>query len=245
MCHLASDETQYIGTFTGFGLSIKAISISKTYSGAHVQAVKSTSIDINEGTYTRICGPTGSGKTTLLAILAGILSPTEGEVVFDTTRLSESNDKKISRFREQHIGYVPQATLFIPELTVWENILSPNSFFPMSMKRLKSSAHELVERLGLADKIHMRPFELSGGEIQKMMMTRALVKNPAYIFADEPCSELDNNSAGVIFKILDERKDEGCAVIVASHDLHAIHTDTDIYMMHEGKITDYGKGGTG
>jgi len=86
--------------------------------------VKPTSIDINEGTYTFICGPTGSGKTTLLAILAGILSPSAGEIVFDTIRFSERDDKSVSRFREQHIGYVPQATLFIPELTVWENILS-------------------------------------------------------------------------------------------------------------------------
>jgi putative ABC transport system ATP-binding protein len=224
-------------------LSIKAISVSKTYTNPTVHAVKSTSIDINEGTCTLICGPTGSGKTTLLAILAGILNPSEGEVVFDTIRLSEGDDKRVSRFREQHIGYVPQATLFIPDLTVWENILSPNSFFNMSIKKLKSSALDLVERLGLTDKIHMRPFELSGGEIQKMMMTRALVKNPTYIFADEPCSELDNNSAGVIFKILDERKKEGSAVIVASHDHGTIYENTDVYMMKDGKITDYGKGG--
>ncbi len=225
-------------------MSIKAISISKTYPTSPVQAVKPTSIDINEGTYTFICGPTGSGKTTLLAILAGILSPSAGEIVFDTIRFSERDDKSVSQFREQHIGYVPQATLFIPELTVWENILSPNSFFKMSIKKLKSSALDLVERLGLADKIHMRPFELSGGEIQKMMMARALVKKPTYIFADESCSELDNNSADVIFKILDERKKEGSAVIVASHDHGTIPENTDVYMMKDGKITDYGKGGT-
>jgi putative ABC transport system ATP-binding protein len=224
-------------------LSIKAISVSKTYSGPPVHAVKPTSIDINEGTFTLLCGPTGSGKTTLLAMLAGILSPSEGDVIFDTIRLSNRNDKKVSRFREQHIGFVPQARLFISELTVWENILSPHSFSSMSIKKLKSSALDLVERLGLAEKIHMRPFELSGGEIQKMMMTRALVKQPTYIFADEPCSELDNTAAGVIFKILDERKKQGAAVIVACHDHRPLRKNVDVYMMKDGKITDYRKGG--
>jgi len=133
-------------------LIVKVISVSKVYEGhgnkPHIiNAVENVSIDINEGSYTLIYGPTGSGKTTLLSLIAGIIYPTDGEIVFHNIHLSSSNDSKISLFRERHIGYILQNTLFIKELTVLENILSPNSFLKRRMRKLKSYAFELLERV--------------------------------------------------------------------------------------------------
>ena len=229
-------------------MSIKAISVSKVYSGSvnkryKIDAVKNVSIDINEGSFIFISGPTGSGKTTLLSLLAGIMYPTHGEIVYGNIHVSTSKDNTISKFREEFIGYAPQNTLLIKELTVLENVLSPNSFYKRSIKELKSSAHHLLEKLKLINKKNCKPGELSGGEIKKVMIIRALVKKPLFIFADEPCSELDNESTDDIISLLYEQNRRGSAVIIASHNSMVLKENADFYTMEKGKITEYKKGG--
>lgn len=211
-----------------------------------MRAVQNVSMDINQGSYTLICGPTGSGKTTLVSLLTGIIQPTEGDISFGAVHLSTSTDSAISSFREKYIGYVPQNTLIIKELNILENILYPNSFYKNRLKELKSNALHLLEKLHLFEKKKSGPFELSGGEIKKMMIARALVKNPLYIFADEPYSELDDEGVHSILKVLEEYHRGGSAVIIATHNKRAIKElkkDADIYLMKKGLITDYKKGG--
>ena len=227
---------------------VKVISVSKVYEGhgnkPHIiNAVENVSIDINEGSYTLIFGPTGSGKTTLLSLIAGIIYPTDGEIVFHNIHLSSSNDSKISLFRERYIGYIPQNTLFIKELTVLENILSPNSFLKRRMRKLKSYAFELLERLKLSEKAQARPFELSGGEVKKAMVIRALVKKPMFILADEPCSELDKESTKEVINLFNEEHERGSAVIIASHNPMQFKKRVDLYTMVRGQIIEYKKGG--
>ncbi len=228
-------------------MSIKAISVSKIYQNPEIgsqsiEAVKDISLDVNEGSYTVIFGPTGSGKTTLLSLFLGITKPTGGEIVFNNIHLSQSNDNKISLFRERYIGYIPQNMLFIKDLTVLENILSPNSFLKRRMKQLKAYALYLLERLNLHEKAGFKPYELSGGENKKVMIARALLKKPLFLLADEPVSELDDESLKDVMYLFRDINKEGSAIIIASHTPIHFKKKVDFYKMKNGRITEYIRG---
>lgn len=227
-------------------MSIKAKAITKIYAApstiqGKIIAVKNTSIDINLGSRTIIYGPTGSGKTTLLILLSGILLPTRGDIVFDNLSSNGSPLSAISTFRLKNIGYIPQKPLFINEYTVIENILSPHSFLKVKHGELQKYAYELLERFGLAEKAKSFISQLSGGEIKKILFIRAIVKNPRYIFADEPVSELDNESAKEVLRVLHEKNRNGSAIIIASHRPLPLGRSVDIYQMKNGEIVDYRK----
>ena len=229
-------------------MSIKAQSVSKFYPASAsglppIEAVKRISIDINEGSFTVIFGPTGSGKTTLLSLLAGLAKPNEGEMIFHNLHLSRCGDRTISAFRERHIGYVPQNTLLIKDLTVLENILSANVFSTHRMKKLKAGALDLLERLNLQQKAAFKPNALSGGERRKVMIARALVKRPAFLFADEPISDLDGDSAKGALKLFSELREEGAAIVIASHRPISPGRRTDLYRIKAGQIKEYRRGG--
>ncbi|UCB45987.1 MAG: ABC transporter ATP-binding protein [Spirochaetota bacterium] len=229
-------------------MSIRAQSVTKVYhhpmSGTTpVVAVKEISVDINEGSYTIIFGSTGSGKTTLLGLLAGIIKPTNGEIIFHNLHLSEVSDNAVSLFREQSIGYIPQNTLLMKDLTVLENILSPNVFLKKSIKQLKEYALMLLEQLNLLGKEDFKPGELSGGENKKVMIARALLKKPKYLFADEPVSELDDDTARSVLNLFTELHKEGSAVVIASHKPITRRYKTDLYTMESGQFQEYTTGG--
>ncbi len=229
-------------------MAIKVIRVTKVYESSgsgsfKMEAVKNVSMDINEGSYTQLLGPTGSGKTTLLSLIAGIVVPTKGEIVFNDIYIKSSRDSKISQFRERFIGYVPQTNLFIKELNVIENILSPNSFLKSQMRHLKAGAMDMLKKLNLDRKAAMKPFELSGGEMKKIMIVRALVKKPLFILADEPFSELDSDSAGIVMALLTEQCQNGSAVVIASHNKLRFEKKSDMYTLAEGQIVKYEKRG--
>jgi len=229
-------------------VSIKVIEATKTFArqtgNEYVEAVRGLSLDINEGSLTLVSGPTGSGKTTLLSLIAGILKPTEGEVVLNTVHVTTSGDRAVSLFRERFIGFIPQEILLLYDLNIIENILFPNAFRKKPIKLLKRRAIELLERLELSDKATSFPFELSGGEKRKAMIARALVSSPSFIIADEPVSELDQESAGDILKLFEEHIRNGAAVVVASHTPLSFSMSCDIYHLDRGRIVDYRKGGS-
>jgi putative ABC transport system ATP-binding protein len=230
-------------------VSIKLIRLSKFYHNPNagespktVEALKNVNLDINEGACTVFYGATGSGKTTLLSLMAGIIKPTYGEIVLGSLHGSRAGDREITQFREDHIGYVPQETLLIRDLTVLENILSPNMFRTESRRMLKSKARELLERLGIGNKAFSKPHELSGGEKKKAMIVRALLKKPDYLLADEPVAELDRESATDIMKLFNEYNRGGTAVVVASHKKLQLRQRCDVYFMYEGQIVEYSGG---
>jgi len=229
-------------------LGIKIIGASKHYSSIHtpegrVDALTNINLDINEGSSTLLFGPTGSGKTTLICLMGGIIKPSSGEVVLNGIHTTKSGDARVSIFREQNIGYIPQEALLIRDLTVFENILSPNAFYRGSIKELRSNAHFLLERLRLSQKISCMPLELSGGEIKKVMIARALLKNPRYLLADEPVSELDPDSADEALELIYEYHKRGTALVIASHKSLPMKEGSDLYCLDNGRISDYQKGG--
>lgn len=229
-------------------MSIKAQSVSKQYPSSvsgipPVDAVYDISLDINEGSLTVVYGPTGSGKTTLLSLLAGISKPTSGEIIFGNLHCTETGDRPLSAFRERNIGYVPQRSMLIRDLSVLENVLSPNAFHTCRIKSLKSAAHTLLERLNLEKKAHRRPDTLSGGESRMVMIARATLTHPEFLFADEPIAELDKDSARIVLKLFSALRREGSAVVIASHQPLALGRNTDLYALQGGRITEHSRGG--
>jgi putative ABC transport system ATP-binding protein len=229
-------------------MGIRAQTVTKEYRYLAVRsepvvAVRELSIDINEGSYTVIFGPTGSGKTTLLGLLSGIIRPTQGEIIFHNLHLSQSPDRSISLFREQRIGYIPQNTLLINDLTALENILSPNVFLKRSIRRQKEHALRLLEQLNLLGKERFKPGALSGGENKKVMIVRALLKRPSFLFADEPISELDDDSARRVLDLFNELYKNGSAIVIASHKPITLGFKADFYTMKFGQFHDYKRGG--
>lgn len=228
-------------------MSIKLITVTKTYtvkSAENIQyitGVKNLSIDINEGQYIVVSGPTGSGKSTFLALLCGIVRPSSGEIVYHNIHLSSSKEEKISVFREKYIGFIPQSIILNASMSVIENIIAPNGFLKKSLKSLKNEAERLLNRLGLFEKRNWFPPELSGGERRMVMIVRALVKKPLYIIADEPVSELDSESTADVFKLFDEYQQNGSGVVVATHSNIDVGTKADYYIMRNGEIFFQGK----
>ncbi len=175
---------------------IKATNIHKFY--GDLEVLKGVNLHIKKGEIVAIVGPSGAGKTTLLQIIGTLDTPTKNknsELSIDQQNLLELKDKELSKFRNKHIGFIFQFHQLFPEFTAIENVCIPAYIANKSKKEAETKAKELLDFLGLSDRIHHKPNELSGGEQQRVAVARALINNPAVIFADEPSGNLDSNSA--------------------------------------------------
>ena len=178
---------------------IHLTNIEKSFGSLEV--LKGIDLEINKGEVVSIVGPSGAGKTTLLQIMGTLDRPDSGKVIVDGFDVSTLSQKKLSDFRNQHVGFVFQFHQLLPEFTALENIMIPAFIAGKSQKEAKRRALELLDFMGLTERAEHKPNELSGGEKQRVAVARALVNNPAVILADEPSGSLDTKNKGELHQL--------------------------------------------
>ena len=208
------------------------------------QAVKDTSLTLNPGSLTVLTGRSGGGKSTLMNMLSGLLAPTGGRVYADDTDLYSLDDDRLSLFRNEHFGMIPQGQSAVFSLNVLENILLPMRLYGMDRKKPEefekalAYADSLLELTGIKDLKDVKPNELSGGEMRRMAIARALIRNPEVIFADEPTGDLDDANTEIILKLLKSLAQEGRTVLLVTHEKEAAEYADFMYRVDGGVLTE-------
>lgn len=221
---------------------LEATGLSKEFARARggrrvFTAVHPLDIGLDEGQLTVISGHSGSGKSTLLTMLAGILTPTAGHVHVDGTDLYALRDEERSRLRNARIGLVPQGNTALRALTVLDNVLLPSVLYSRD-EEPAARGRELLTTVGLADLAEAKPTELSGGELRRMAIARALLMEPSIVLADEPTAGLDSANATAVLTLLRDAANAGAAVLVVSHEAEARHFADRSYTMEDGHLRD-------
>lgn len=184
-----------------------------------LQVLKGIDLHINAGEVVSIVGPSGAGKTTLLQIIGTLDKPDTGEIVIDGIAVSQLSGKKLSDFRNRHLGFVFQFHQLLPEFTALENIMIPAFIAGKSKSEAKQRANELLDFMGLSDRANHKPAELSGGEKQRVAVARALVNRPAVILADEPSGSLDTKNKTELHQLFFDLRDKfGQTFVIVTHD---------------------------
>ena len=203
-----------------------------TKSFGSLQVLKGIDLHIDKGEIVSIVGPSGAGKTTLLQIIGTLDRPDSGSVCVDAIDTTTLSQKALSDFRNRHLGFVFQFHQLLPEFTALENIMIPAFIAGTSRQSAKTRATELLSFLGLTDRAHHKPAELSGGEKQRIAVARALMNNPAVILADEPSGSLDTQNKQELHQLFfDLRNQYGQTFVIVTHDEQlATITDRTIHM---------------
>lgn len=214
---------------------IKAYDIHKRF--GELEVLKGVSLEIAKGETVSIVGASGAGKTTLLQILGTLMPADSGRVEIDGTNVGLLNDKRLSQFRNRHIGFVFQFHHLLPEFTAAENVMLPALIGGMSRREAEHRAAELLEMVGLSSRASHKPSAMSGGEQQRAAIARALVNRPSVVLADEPTGNLDTRNRDEIYRLLsDVRERFGQTIVIVTHDERlAEQTDRKI-IMSDGKI---------
>ena len=219
---------------------IEATGLTKEFARARggkrlFTAVHPLDIGLEERQLTLVSGHSGSGKSTLANMLAGILTPTAGHVRLDCTDLYSLRDEELSRLRNERIGLVPQGHTALRALTVLDNVLLPSILYTKD-EAPADRARELLAAVGLGDLTDAAPTELSGGELRRMAIARALLMDPAVVVADEPTAGLDSANATAVLTLLRDAADRGTAVLVVSHEAEAQRFADRSYVMEDGHL---------
>lgn len=190
-----------------------------TKSFGSLQVLKGIDLHIDKGEVVSIVGPSGAGKTTLLQIIGTLDRPDSGTIVIDGIDIGTLNRKKLAEFRNLHLGFVFQFHQLLPEFTALENVMIPAYIAGKSNKEAKVRAEELLAFMGLSDRAHHKPNELSGGEKQRVAVARALVNNPAVVLADEPSGSLDSKNKAELHQLFFDLRDKfGQTFVIVTHD---------------------------
>ena len=225
-------------------LIVSAVDLRRTFGegDAAVHALAGVSVDFPAGGYTAVMGPSGSGKSTLMHVLAGLDRPTGGSVAVAGTELSTLDDAALTRLRRDKLGFIFQAFNLVPVLDAQENILLPLTLAGRDPDR--AWYEQLVETVGLKDRLTHRPSELSGGQQQRVAVARALVHKPAVVFADEPTGNLDSASSAEVLALLRRAADEfGQTIIMVTHDATAASYADRLVVLADGRIVRDGEAG--
>ena len=219
------------------GAVVNAREVKRVYGegSTAVEALRGVSLDVEGGRLTAVMGPSGSGKSTLMHILAGLDRPTEGEVLIAGTSIGKLDDTALTRLRREHIGFVFQFFNLLPMLTAEENIRLPLTL--AGEKPEPAFFKQLIDNVGLGDRLDHRPSELSGGQQQRVAIARALVTRPTVVFADEPTGNLDSRTGAEILDLLRASVSEyGQTLVMVTHDAGAASTADRILFLADGEI---------
>ncbi len=218
-------------------ITCKSISKSYTKGTNIVTPLENLDLEVGRGEFLALMGPSGSGKTTLLNLISGIDSPTSGSLVIDGENIAAFSRKQLTQWRARKVGYIFQLYHLIPVLTAFENVELPLLITSMSKAERKQKAEEALEIVGLQDRSHHTPSELSGGQEQRVAIARALVADPALLVADEPTGDLDRESATMILELLQSlSRERGKTIVMVTHDARAAAAADRTLHLEKGKL---------
>lgn len=202
-----------------------------------IRALNGVSFNVEKGTFTSVMGPSGSGKSTLLHLLGGLDRPTSGSVELDGRRLDGLSDEDLTSMRRRKLGFIFQFFNLLPTMTAWENVALPRLLEGERLAAVRTRAVDLLERMGLGERVEHKPAQLSGGEMQRVAVARSLVSDPILLLADEPTGNLDSRSGQSILDLLRSLVDEGKTLIMVTHDARLAERGDRILLLEDGRLT--------
>jgi putative ABC transport system ATP-binding protein len=220
-------------------IAAQAVNLTKIYGSgeSEVRALDDVSLDLYAGQFTAVMGPSGSGKSTLMHCMAALDKPTRGEAFINQTALSKLRDNALTQLRREQIGFIFQSFNLVPSLNAEENIL-----LPLSLSGKKADPDwfkQVIDSVGLGDRLKHRPSQLSGGQQQRVACARALMSQPSIVFADEPTGNLDSTSSAEILNFLQRSVAEfGQTIVMVTHDAVAASYCNRVVFMADGKLVD-------
>jgi putative ABC transport system ATP-binding protein len=217
---------------------IKVVDLVKIYTldGVEIRALQGVSFEVKEKEFVSIMGASGSGKSTLLHLLGCLDRPTSGKVILEGKDTSELSEGELAKLRNEKVGFVFQAFNLLPRSNALRNVELPLIYRGVSRKERRRRAEEALEAVGLKERMHHLPSQLSGGEQQRVAIARALVADPVIILADEPTGNLDSASGKEILKILQKLNKEGRTIILVTHEDYVARHAHRIIRLRDGKI---------
>lgn len=222
-------------------IEIKSVTKAFHKNKVTIKPLEDLSLDVERGEFLSLMGPSGSGKTTLLNLIAGIDSPTSGEILIDGQDVGQLSRAQLTRWRSTHVGYIFQLYHLVPILSAYENVELPLLLGKWTKSERKQKVMAALELVGLADRAHHRPSELSGGQEQRVAIARAIVHDPELLVADEPTGDLDRESADSILRLLgDLAEKHGKTIVMVTHDPKASSAAHRALQLEKGKFVSEG-----
>lgn len=218
---------------------IECRGLSKSYrkGSTVVTPLEKLDLQVAKGEFLALMGPSGSGKTTLLNLLSGIDSPSEGSLFIGGKDIAKLSRRELTKWRARHVGYIFQLYHLVPVLSAFENVELPLLLDPMSKKERRTRVEAALTLVGLGDRMHHTPSELSGGQEQRVAIARALVANPSLLVADEPTGDLDRESATRILDLLRQlSRDHGKTIVMVTHDPRAAEAADRTLHLEKGQL---------
>lgn len=201
-----------------------------------VRALDGIDLRLESGEFTSVIGPSGSGKSTLLHMLGALDRPDSGSIRFRGEEIGDLDEERQSEFRRHRVGFVFQFFNLLPTLSAWENVAVPKLLDGTGLRRAEPQARELLERVGLAARAEHRPAELSGGQMQRVAVARALIMDPPLVLADEPTGNLDSKTGASILELLAGVAESGNSVVMVTHDRGAADYCDRVITLGDGRI---------
>ena len=218
-------------------VQVRDLHKSFTRGTEQIEVLQDLTLDANEGEFLALMGPSGSGKTTLLNLIAGLDRPTEGTITVGENLISDMSESELARWRTRHVGFIFQFYYLLPVLTAYENVELPLLLLPLTKEQRRKQVTNVLDLVGLSNRMGHRPGQLSGGQQQRVGIARAMVTDPELIVADEPTGDLDTKSADEVLKLMEIlRAQLNKTIIMVTHDPKAASRAQRILHLEKGQL---------